>query len=41
MNIKKGFLAILFITLLLGSELGAKCEVERIPFVAEVGRYSS
>lgn len=41
MNIKRGFVGILFIILILGNELGAKCEAERIPFVAEVGRYHS
>lgn len=38
MNINKSVLGILFILLILGNEFGAKCEAERIPFVAEVGR---
>jgi len=35
----KQFLSILFAVLLISAEWGAKCEVEKIPFVAEVGRY--
>lgn len=31
-------IGLFFILLILGSEFGAKCESERIPFVAEVGR---
>jgi hypothetical protein len=38
MNINKSVLGVLLIILILGNELGAKCETERIPFVAEVGR---
>ena len=36
----KQFLSILFVVLLISAEWGAKCEVEKIPFVAEVGRYT-
>jgi hypothetical protein len=38
MKISKGLLALLLALLLLGSELGVRCEAESIPFVAEVGR---
>lgn len=37
---KQQFLSVLFVLLLISAEWGAKCEVEKIPFVAEVGRYS-
>ena len=36
---KKQFLSVLFVLLLISAEWGAKCEAEKIPFVAEVGRY--
>ena len=39
MYINKHLVGLFLILLILGSELGAKCEAERIPFVAEVGRY--
>lgn len=35
------FLAIVFIVMLSSTEFGVKCEAEKIPFVAEVGRYFS
>lgn len=39
MAIGKQFWAVAFVLLLLSAEWGAKCETEKIPFVAEVGRY--
>lgn len=41
MTLGKQIWAVTLVLLLLSAEWGAKCETEKIPFVAEVGRYSS
>ena len=39
MKVDRQFWAVALVFLLISAEWGAKCEAEKIPFVAEVGRY--
>jgi hypothetical protein len=38
MIINKQLLSVLMVLMMISSEWGARCEAEKIPFVAEVGR---